>query len=140
MVSRGWVVVTPHQIEANPLVRTPNCDAALLHVARSLPFVDDARVLIGGGSAGGYMTLMLAAETFPLAGAAPDVPPMNLGYNAAYYLKQKARIDSTLPAVAGIVPIIEQVAKIYAENTDDKTWYHHSPLSQIPTITCPVSV
>jgi hypothetical protein len=139
-LSKGWVVVTPHQIEANPLVRTPNCDVALLHIARSLPFVDDARVMIAGGSAGGYMTLMLAAETFPLAGAAPDVPPMNLGYNAAYYLKQKARIDAKVPAVAGIVPIIDQVAKIYGENTDDKTWYHHSPLSHIPTITCPVSV
>jgi hypothetical protein len=140
LVNRGWVVVTPHQIEANPLVRTSNCDVALLHVARALPFVDDARVLIGGGSAGGYMTLMLAAETFPLAGAAPDMPPVNLGYNAAYYLKQKARIDSTLPAAASIVPIVEQVAKVYGENTDDRTWYHHSPLSQIPTITCPVSV
>lgn len=139
-VHRGWVVVTPHQLEANPLVRTPNCDAALLHIARSLPFVDDARVMIGGGSAGGTMTLMLAAETFPLAGAAPDVPSMNLGYNAAFYLKQKSRLDSTTPAAAGIVPIMEQLAKVYGENTDDKTWYHHSPLSHLSTITCPVSV
>lgn len=139
-VNRGWVVVTPHQLEANPLVRTPNCDTALLHIARALPFVDDARVLIGGGSAGGYMTLMLAAETFPLAGAAPDVPPVNLGYNAAFYLKQKTRIDLKTPVAASILPIIEDVAKVYGENTDDKTWYHHSPLSQLPTISCPVSV
>lgn len=139
-VQRGWVVVTPHQIEANPLVRTSNCDAALLHLARSLPFVDDSRVVIGGGSAGGYMTLMLAAETFPLAGAAPDVPPVNLGYNAAYYLKQKSRIDASTPAVASIVPIIEQTARLYGDNTDDKTWYQHSPLPHLATITCPVSV
>jgi hypothetical protein len=86
------------------------------------------------------MTLMLAAETFPLAGAAPDVPPVNLGYNAAFYLKQKSRIDSTTPAALSIVPIIEQVAKLYGENTDDKTWFQHSPLSQLNTITCPVSV
>jgi len=140
VVNRGWIVVTPHQIEVNPLVRTSNCDVALLHIARSLPFVDDSRVMVAGGSAGGYMTLMLAAETFPLAGAAPDVPPVNLGYNAAYYLKQKSRLDSSVPAAAGILPIIEQVAKVYGENTDDKTWYSHSPLSHIPTITCPVSV
>ena len=58
-------------------------------MVRAMPFVDDAHVVIGGGSAGGYMTLMLAAETFPLAGAAPDVPPVNWGYNAAYFFKQK---------------------------------------------------
>ncbi len=60
-VRRGFVVVSPRDLRANPLVQTINPDVALLHIARSLPFVDDARVVIGGGSAGGYMTLMLAA-------------------------------------------------------------------------------
>ena len=40
----------------------------LLHITRALSFVDDSRVIISGGSAGGWMTLMLAAETFPLSG------------------------------------------------------------------------
>ena len=56
-------------------------------MARALPWVDDTRVVIGGGSAGGWMTLLLAAETFPLAGAAPDVPPVNWGYNARLFLQ-----------------------------------------------------
>ena len=88
-LQRGFVVVSPRELKDNPLVQTINPDAALLHIVRSLPFVDDARVVIGGGSAGGYMTLMLAAETFPLAGAAADVPPVNWGYNAAYFLQRK---------------------------------------------------
>ena len=53
-VGRGYTVVTPRDIKANPLVQTPNPDLALLHIARSLPFVDDARVVIGGGSRGIY--------------------------------------------------------------------------------------
>jgi hypothetical protein len=65
---------------------------------------------------------------------------MNLGYNAAYYLKQKSRISATTPMVASILPIIEQVAKLYGENTDDKTWYSQSPLPHLSTISGPVSV
>src|SRR5262249_37224489 len=143
-----FAVVTPAAIEANPLVRTANADVALLHIARSLPFVDDARVVVGGGSAGGYMTLLVAAETFPLAGAAPDVPPVNLGYNAPFSLKQKKQIFGSakeptaapLPVTAAIVPIIDQAAKVYGPDTDDVTWYRHSPLAHLPTITCPVSI
>ena len=70
-VRRGFAVVSPRGLEANPLIRTASPDIALMHMVRAMPFVDDAHVVIGGGSAGGYTTLMLAAETFPLAGAAP---------------------------------------------------------------------
>jgi len=145
--SRGAVVVTPRELEANPLVRTINPDAALLHMARALPFVDDSRVVIAGGSAGGYATLMLAAETFPVAGAAPDVPPINWGYNAAFFL-QKERQPSTaadpnapkVPVFDVIVPIVKQALGVYGNDTDGPAYFAHSPLAHLPTITCPVSV
>jgi len=147
-VRRGFAVVTPSALEANPLVRTSSPDVALLHIARSLPFVDDARVVIAGGSAGGYMTLLLAAETFPLAGAAPDVPPINWGYNAAFFLQRKQHAKSAaqdpkapkLPVFEIIVPIVEQAQKVYGPSTDDPAWWRHSPLAHLATITCPVSV
>ncbi len=148
LVRQGFAVATPAALEANPLVRTANPDVALLHIVRSLPFVDDARVLIGGGSAGGYITLLLAAETFPLAGAAPAVPPINWGYNAAYFLQRERNSDRAaadpkapkLPVFEVIVPIVEQALTVYGSNTDDPTWWRHSPLAHVPTITCPVSV
>ena len=96
VLSRGWIVVTPHQIEANPLVRTPNCDVALLHLARSLPFVDDSRVLIAGGSAGGTMTLMLAAETDEFAGACRGVAGRQ-GKNFGWPRASRAGPASKLP-------------------------------------------
>jgi hypothetical protein len=141
-VRRGWAVASPRDLPANPLVRTANPDIALLHAVRALPFVDDARVVVAGGSAGGYMTLMLAAETFPLAGAIPDVPPVNWGYNAAYFFKQKAEgtINAKLPAVFGVASLLEGARAVYGSDYDDPVWYAHSPLAHIPTITCPVSV
>jgi hypothetical protein len=141
---RGWVVVSPRELETNPLIRTTNPDVALLHLARALPWVDDARVVIGGGSAGGWMTLMLASETFPLSGAAPDVPPLNWGYNAAYFFKQ---LEKTGPATAAKVPahfvvgtMLKPCVPLYGASFDDRSWFADSPLAVIPTITCPVSV
>jgi hypothetical protein len=144
---RGFAVVTPRALETNPLIRTANPDIALLHVARALPFVDDAHVVIGGGSAGGYMTLMLAAETFPLAAAAPDVPPVNWGYNAAYFFKQKDVIAPPKGETASKVPVLHAVGsmlaaatRVYGDDFGDPTWYAHSPVAHVPTITCPVQV
>ena len=150
-VQRGFVVVSPRELKDNPLVQTINPDAALLHIARSLPWVDDARVVIGGGSAGGYMTLMLAAETFPLAGAAADVPPVNWGYNAAYFLQRHERGASdqarrrgqgtpNCPVFTAVASIADQATTVYGDDTDDPIWFRKAPLSQLDTITCPVLV
>jgi len=147
-VQRGFVVVSPRDVQVNPLVQTINPDAALLHIVRSLPFVDDARVVIGGGSAGGYMTLMLAAETFPLSGAAADVPPVNWGYNAAFFLQRKkwpaggdaaAKIPE-LPVFAAVASIADAATTVYGDDTDDPIWFRNAPLSQLDTISCPVLV
>lgn len=138
-IEKGYAVATPAGLDRIPLARTQNADVALLHIVRALPFVDDARVVIVGGSAGGWMAFMLAAETFPLAGVAPDVAPMNWGYNAAYLLHQKDGLWARVPALFGIRPMIEPCLKVYGEDVNDKTWFLHSPIAHLPTITCPVS-
>ena len=74
-------------LSTNPLIRGVNPDIALLHITRALPFVDDSRVVITGGSAGGWMTLMLAAETFPLAGAAARRSAGELGIQRRLFLQ-----------------------------------------------------
>lgn len=147
LANRGFVVVTPRALEANPLIRTVNPDVALMHMVRSLPFIDDAKVLIAGGSAGGYMTLMLAAETFPIAIAMPDVPPVNWGYNAAYFFKQKDIIApgkgetiGKVPVLQAVGPMLDAARTVYGEEYGDATWYAGSPVAHVSTITCPVSV
>ncbi len=146
-VKRGWILVSPRELEANPLVRSVNPDVVLLHWARGLPNVDNARVLIAGGSAGGYMALMLAAETFPVAGVMSDVPPFNLGYNAAYFFTQKKLVMPqqtgqpwAVPVLGIVIPALEPMLDVYGPDMGDDTWRDHSPLAHLPTITAPVSV
>jgi hypothetical protein len=89
---------------------------------------------------------LLAAETFPLAGAAPDVPPVNWGYNGAYFFKQleKAGLDggktAKVPAVFAVGSLLKPCLSVYGENYDDSAWFAASPIAQVSTITCPVSV
>lgn len=146
-LQRGWIVVTPAEVSSNPLIRLVNPDVALMHFARRMPWIDDAKVLISGGSAGGWMTLMLAAETFPLAGAAPDVPVVNWGYNAKYFYTQLDKAGPKDGKGAARVPVLHMVGtmlkpavEVHGDNFDDETWFASSPVSQSPTITCPVSV
>jgi hypothetical protein len=146
-VKRGWIVVSPRELEANPLIRNINPDVALLHLMRAIPWVDDARVAIGGGSAGGWMTLMLAAETFPLAGAVADVPPVNWGYNGAYLFKQldltgpsAGTAAAKVPALFAVGTLLKPCLNVYGGDFNGPDWFAESPLAVVSTITCPVSV
>ena len=148
LVAKGWVVSTPHAAPRNPLDRGPNLDIALLHAVRALPCVDDAKVLIQGGSAGGYMTLMLAAETFPLISATPMVPPVNWGYNAAYFMHNRVLATAippggkttAMPVLAAVVTLAESGRKTMGDDTDADSWLMSSPISQLESITAPVQV
>jgi hypothetical protein len=146
-LARNWIVVSPASLPTNPLVRLKNPDVAMLHLARRLPWIDDACVMIGGGSAGGWMTLHLAAETFPLAGAMPDVPPVNWGYNAAYFFTQADKAGPAKGETAARVPVLFAVGsmltgsvKVHGDDYNDATWFASSPVAHADTITCPVSV
>jgi hypothetical protein len=93
------------------------------------------------------MALMLAAETFPLAGAAADVPPVNWGYTGAYFFTQYGKVVAArdakqgrdVPFLAAVTPMLEGAKRLYGTDYGDRTWFRNSPLSHLPTITCPVS-
>jgi hypothetical protein len=141
-VAQGWLLVTPVSPDPesvwpgdNPLGRSLNLDVALLHAARSLAVVDDAKVLIAGGSAGGWLALMLAAETFPLAAVVAQVPPVNWGYNAAYGLHNRS---AGIPALVDASALAQWGVDLLGPDTSSSTWWVHSPLAHVDRITCPV--
>lgn len=144
----GMIVSTPHGEEPNPIVRGENLDVAILHRIRALPCVDDERVLIAGGSAGGYMTLMLTAETFPLAGSQPDVPPMNLGYNCGYIVVNKPLAEAqpegqehqNMPVLNAVAPIGEGATEVYGADYSSEAWLNASPVTRLDEITCPTLI
>lgn len=144
LAARGYVVSTPHAHPLNPLGRGVHLDRALLHAVSALPLVDSRRIGIQGGSAGGWMTLMLAADAFPLVYAMPDVPPVHWGYNAAYIARNQhvagpvpGSDQPRLPVLQVVAPIAEQSLALYNQPFDHATYLAVSPLAHLTTITAP---
>lgn len=142
----GIAVSTVHAHALNPLARGPKLEWALMHAERRLSFVDDRRVFVQGGSAGGYMALMLAAETFPLSCAIAMVPPVNWAYNASYIAKSKALATALaadgqtaqLPVLALVTAITDQTEGRYGTDTESDLFFALSPVCHLGGITAPI--
>jgi hypothetical protein len=152
---RGRIVVTsvepqgsevfPH---ASPLARGPNTDYVLAHLVRGARFVDPARIVYGGGSAGGYAALLVAAEAFPAPVTVPNVPVVNLVYEGAYCATTCPQILADPPAeyplmsllMAGFVQLLEEGwARGYGTDVSASGWFDHSPVAHLDRITGPVA-
>jgi len=91
---------------------------------------------------------MLAAETFPLVCALPDVPPVNWGYNAAYFLRNKDLAAAVppggnqpaMPVLSAVLFIAEQSAAVLGTDPNADAWLLSSPVAHLDTITAPVQV
>ncbi len=143
LVKGDIVVSNPEEVNINPLALGPNRDIAMLHIVRSLPFIDDSKVGIHGGSAGGYVALMLTAESFPLSYTGASGAILNRGYNLSYLKNSIALADEPeleLPVVNVTSHIVTQAFEKYTTNLGDIAWYNTSPISQIDTITSPVAL
>jgi hypothetical protein len=125
------------------LVRGPKMEIVLAHLVRSLPFVDPAKVVYIGGSAGGYSALLAAAAAFPAAAAVAGVPPVNLAYMGALWQANHARLKgSEEPSVGwlqGVLPAALGWQDAYGEDLDAPGWLGHSPVGHVDRITCPVA-
>jgi hypothetical protein len=145
-LTAGASVVTPVAPNGNdapnPLVRGLNLDVALLHIARALPFIDLGRVFIVGTSAGGYMGLMLAAETFPLAGVLVACPVVNLAFSMRYREANINLVATDRPAVpssGGRSGLAAAVCHTYG-SLDDQSLLRHSPVTHLHEITARVQL
>lgn len=151
---KGWAVVSPCDPAdgevfplSNPLLRGPNTDFVLAHLARGATFLDPTAIVYGGGSAGGYATLMVVAEAFPAAVALPNCPPVNLGYQAAYSSTVFPRIVANPPEEHPVVTMItgafcqwiDPWKEAYGPDYGAESWFEHSPVAHVDRITCPVA-
>lgn len=147
LLAKGYAVSTPHAHPLNPLGRGVKLDLAILHAVRQLPFVDPLRIGIQGGSAGGWMALMLGADAFPLTYVMADVPPIHWGYNAAYVHDNRpvaapppGSAEPRMPVLWAVSGIAEQSRSTYGVPFESPTYLALSPLAHLETITAPTLV
>ena len=66
---------------------------AMLQWVRRLDCVDRMRLQIGGASAGGYMTLAIGSEVFPLSALVSELPAVNWAYGIEYTREDSKNLD-----------------------------------------------
>lgn len=145
LAGRGQVVATSYGHPLNPLARAVTMDNAILHALRQLPFIDPGRVAVQGGSAGGYMTLMVSADAFPLVYARPDVPPIHWGYNGDYIHRHQEMAgpsDSSAPPRMPVLQIVggitSQCLETFGIPFDHPAYVAMSPIAHLDTLTAPI--
>jgi hypothetical protein len=135
-------------VGGNPLLRGPNADYVLAHLVRGARFLDPAAIVYGGGSAGGYATLMTLAEAFPATGGIALAPPVNLGYQAAYFStvfpRYVADPPQDHPVIAmitlGFTAFIAPFKAAYGDDVGNVAHFEHSPVAHVDRVTSPVFV
>ena len=133
---------------AHPLLRGPNTDYVLAHLIRGARFIDPTAIAYGGGSAGGYATLMSIAEAFPAAVGTALGPPVNLGYQMAYFQTVFPRYVEDPPEdypiikmiTAAFVHMVPPTKAAYGEDFGSAGFFDNSPVAHVDRITCPVFV
>ncbi len=146
----GWMVLTPRYLRfdhgANLVGDGLNISIQLPQLAKRIPYVDQTRIGLIGGSAGGYQTLMVCAEIFPVTAAVANAPLVNLTYNLLY--SKNARFNDGLKPEEMPVPIVN-IVKIVADGTikllgkdkpGDENWRAASPVHLVDFITNPVLI
>ena len=150
-LGQGIAVVTPRQpvetedtvYSSNPLARGLNLDVALLHISRRLPFVDQGKIFITGGSAGGFAGLMMAAESFPLAGVLVSSPVVNVPYTFSYVMANFERTMANaqkVPYLAGVSLLPAGSQPVLGPDPRAQKVLGHAPVSHLHEMTCRIQV
>ncbi|MCC6488585.1 MAG: hypothetical protein IT364_13900 [Candidatus Hydrogenedentes bacterium] len=159
--ARGWAVATPHYGDPAkgeyPLelctADSNNLSRALIQWVRRLPFIDGARLHLDGGSAGGYMSLAMSAEFFPVSATTADAPVCNWAYNVNYLDANKKASGfpppagqapdlkkSPLPVLFAITGLADQSTGVFGADLSAEAYYLISPIACLDRITSPVLI
>jgi dienelactone hydrolase len=148
-MAEGWAVMTPRE-GLNPFADSVNFNLALVQVCRQLPFIDGQRIALVGGSAGGYVTLMVASQTFPVAAAAALAPLSSMPYNVEFFARntavarcgakdEKGNDASCVPVFCSIAEAITGFAAFLGPLRQNwRQWLRNSPVGVLNLVTCPV--
>jgi hypothetical protein len=110
-LSKGWMVASPTDFDNKYNGQLTDDDLVLnnaaLYTLRRLPEVDKNRIALVGGSAGGYMTLMLNALQLGICCSIANCPITNTYFNFYGYFQEASKLNQ------------QAWAKLIAENGEN---------------------
>lgn len=149
-LSHGWAVASPvfhneynGQLTGNDLV----FNNAALYTLRRMEGIDRQRIAIVGGSAGGYMTLMLSELQMGTCASIANSPIANVYYNLNIYFKKCDEVNRNSDVFDIAMPIQLLVSKSFLANLKDfpdvadaERWAALSPLGLAKCVSNPVVI
>lgn len=97
-LAEGWMVASPTAFDNAYNGKLTDDDLvfnnAALYTLRNMPEVDTERIAIVGGSAGGYMTLMLNTQQMGICTSIANSPISNVYFNFYQYFQEGKIINS----------------------------------------------
>lgn len=149
-MAHGWAAASPvfqetynGQLTGNDLV----FNNAALHALRNLEGIDRQRIAIVGGSAGGYMALMLSELQMGTCATIANSPIANVYYNLYIYFQKCDEVNRNSGAFDIPIPIQLLVSKSFRVNlgnfpdaADASRWATLSPIGMAKCVSNPVVV
>lgn len=138
-IKHGWAVASAYNFkpEYNGTLATDDLvfNNAALYAIRHMDGVDNQRIVLVGGSAGGYMTLMLNGLQMGTTASIANAPIANAYFNAHEYFpacdevnRNSGLFDFTMPVQGMISKAFQPINDAIAAD-DVKTWEAVSPIS-----------
>lgn len=149
-LNNGWACAAPYdfQNEYNGVLGTDNLvfNNAALHALRHKEGVDAERIIISGGSAGGYTALMLGELQMGAAGVVANSPVTNLYFNFHIHFLKCDEINRGFDIPERPILIQGMISALFRPNNDcfsgddDPKWEALSPISMARAISSPTVI
>ena len=149
-MAHGWAVASPvfqneynGELTGNDLV----FNNAALHMLRNMEGIDRQSIAIAGGSAGGYMALMLSELQMGTCATIANSPIANIYYNLYVYFPACDEVNRNSSFFDIPIPIQLLVSKSFRANLenfpdigDAQRWAALSPIGMARCVSSPVVV
>lgn len=146
----GWAAASPTEFknDYNGQLVTDDLvfNNAALYTLRNMDGIDRKRIAIVGGSAGGYMSMMLNELQMGNCAAIANSPIVNVYYNFAVHFLNCDEVNRNAGASDFPIPIQGMVSKLFRpindcfDGADDPRWAALSPIGMARCVSNPVVI
>ena len=146
-IKRGWAVASPYNFKPkyNGTLVTDDLvfNNAALYTLRHTKGIDAQKIVLVGGSAGGYMTLMLSELQMGNAAALATSPITNTYFNGYKYFPECDEMNRSSGMFDFIMPIQGMVSKSFQTlnnviGDNIEKWEAVSPISMAKAVSSPL--
>jgi len=147
-LKKGWAAASPVGDMSIPNGYLSDDDLvfnnACLYVVRHTPEIDPTKIMLYGGSAGGYMSMMLSALQMGICGSIANAPIQNLYFCIHQHFRNAWNVHqedpSKFPILCGIYKMFIPIVDNFPDLDDVARWEALSPVGLGECYSNPITI